>query len=212
MSKLYRPREFGLRLAFLLCMSSLSGIVSGPIAYGTSFMEGHGGLHGWQFLFIIEGAPTVILSVISYYYLIDDTQNAPWLTETQKKLHKHYTNAPDTETPTTLRNFFQACCDWKTLLFSTVYFLNATTLVSYQVFTPTIINEFGFPVLTSQLLSAPPNVMQTIMTLLGGYLTDKYSNKRGRLMGFGFFLAAIGYLLLIVLEGRWGKNKKIIKN
>ncbi|KAI9358363.1 major facilitator superfamily domain-containing protein [Pilaira anomala] len=204
MSKLYRPREFGIRLAFLLCMSSLSGIVSGPIAYGTSFMEGHSGLHGWQFLFIIEGAPTVILSVISYFYLFDDTQKAPWLTETQKKLHKHYTNAPDTETPTTLQNFFQACYDWKTLLFSIVYFLNATTLVSYQVFTPTIINEFGFPVLTSQLLSAPPNVMQTIMTLLGGYLTDKYSNKRGRLMGFGFFLAAIGYLLLIVLESRWG--------
>ncbi|KAI9273521.1 major facilitator superfamily domain-containing protein [Helicostylum pulchrum] len=205
MSKVYRPREFGLRLAFLLCMSSLSGIVSGPIAYGTSFLEGHGGLHGWQYLFIIEGIPTVILSVVSYFYLFDDVQTVPWLTSTQKALHKHYTNGSDTEVPVTVKSFKKACYDWKTGLFAIVYFLNATSLVSYQVFTPTIIDGFGFPVLTSQLLSAPPNVMQTIMTLLGGYLTDRYSNKRGRLMGAGFAMAALGYLLLIVLESRWGR-------
>jgi MFS family permease len=208
MSKVYRPREFGLRVALLICMSSIAGIVSGPIAYGTSFLEGHGGLHGWQYLFIIEGIPTIILSVISYFYLFDDVQKVPWLTPSQKTLHKQYTNSSAEEASVTWSSFVKSCYDWKTFMFSLVYFLNAITAVSYQVFIPTIIDGFGFPVLTSQLLSAPPYVMQTIMIIAGGYMADKYSNKRGVLMATGFFIAAIGFMLLIVLESRWCKCKK----
>jgi MFS family permease len=206
MSKVYRPREFGLRIAFLLCMSSISGIVSGPIAYGTSFLEGQKGLHGWQYLFILEGVPTICLSVISYFYLFDDINHVPWLTNTQKALHRHYTKSPKQEATVTINSFFKACFNWKTCLLSLVFFLSATTVVSYQIFTPTIIDGFGFPVLTSQLLSAPPNVMQTVMIVLGGYMTDKYENKRGVLMVTGFFTAAIGYMMLFLLESRWGKK------
>lgn len=205
MSKVYRPREFGLRVALLICMSSISGIVSGPIAYGTSFLEGHGGLHGWQYLFIIEGIPTIILSVVSYFYLFDDVQKVPWLTPAQKALHKKNTHSSEEECVATWSSFVKSCLDWKTCMFSVVYFLNAVIVVSFQVFIPTIINEFGFPILTSQLLSAPPYVMQTIMIIAGGYMADIYSNKRGVLMVTGFFMAAIGYLLLIVLESRWCK-------
>lgn len=211
MSKVYRPREFGLRIAFLLCMSSISGIVSGPIAYGTSFLEGQKGLHGWQYLFILEGVPTICLSVISYFYLFDDIHHVPWLTNAQKALHRHYTRSPKEEAAVTIKSFLKSCFDWKTILFSLVFFLNATNVVSYQIFTPTIIDGFGFPVLTSQLLSAPPNVIQTIMIVLGGYLADKYNNKRGILMVTGFFTAAMGFLMLFVLESRWGKSLFIDK-
>lgn len=205
MSKVYRPREFGLRVALLICMSSIAGIVSGPIAYGTSFLEGKGGLHGWQYLFIIEGIPTIILSVISFFYLFDDVQKVPWLSVRQKALHQKYTQTPKGHGSSTWVCFIRSLKDWKTSMFSVVYFLNAITVVSCQVFIPTIIDGFGFPVLTSQLLSAPPYVMQTVMIIAGGYMADKYTNKRGILMATGFFIAAIGYMLLIILESRWCK-------
>ncbi|KAI7888259.1 major facilitator superfamily domain-containing protein [Mucor mucedo] len=205
MSKVYRPREFGLRVALLICMSSIAGIVSGPIAYGTSFLEGKGGLHGWQYLFIIEGIPTVILSVISFFYLFDDVQKVPWLSVRQKALHQQYTQTPKGQGSSTWVCFVKSLKDWKTTMFSVVYFLNAITVVSCQVFIPTIIDGFGFPVLTSQLLSAPPYVMQTVMIIAGGYMADKYTNKRGVLMATGFFIAAVGYMLLIVLESRWSR-------
>lgn len=205
MSKVYRPRDFGLRLALLLCMSSVSGIVSGPIAYGTSFLEGQRGLHGWQYLFILEGVPTICLSVVSYFYLFDDIKSVPWLTDTQKALHRECTSAPKEEVALTLKIFLKAILDWKTFLFAATYLLTVVNLASYQIFTPTIIDGFGFPVLESQLLSAPPNVVQTITIILGGYLADKYENKRGALMVTGFGIGAIGYMLLIVLQGRWGK-------
>lgn len=204
MSKVYRPREFGLRVALLLCMSAISGIVSGPIAYGTSFLEGQRGLHGWQYLFILEGVPTIFLSVVSYFYLFDDIQQVSWLTKAQKLLHKQYSKSPSEEGSVTLKSFIHACFNWKTCLFSTVYFLNAVIAVSYQIFTPTIIDGFGFPVLTSQLLSAPPNVIQLTMMAAGGYAADKFNNRRGIILVTAFSTIAIGFMLLIVLENRWG--------
>ena len=209
MSKMYRPGEFGLRLALLLCMSSVSGIVSGPIAYGTSFLEGQSGLHGWQYLFILEGVPTICLSVVSYFYLFDDVKNVPWLTDTQKALHNKCTNAPKEEVALSMKIFFKAILNWKTFFFSITYFLTVINLTSYQVFTPTIIDGFGFPVLESQLLSAPPNVVQTICIVIGGYMADKFENKRGVLMIAGFSIGAIGYMLLLILHGRWGKYFKL---
>ncbi|CAO3666027.1 unnamed protein product [Rhizopus microsporus] len=205
MSKVYKPRQFTLRVAVMLCMSSISGVVSGPIAYGTSFLEGQKGLHGWQYLFILEGVPTICLSVISYFYLFDDVQHVPWLTDEQKALHKSYTQTESTNAQVNVKTVIKACADWKTILFAIVYMLNAINFTSYQVFTPIIIDGFGFPVLTSQLLSAPPSAVQAFAILLGGYLTDRYNNKRGIVMASGFAIGAFGFLLLKVLEDRWAK-------
>lgn len=203
MSKVYKPRQFTFRVAILLCMSSLSGIVSGPIAYGTAFLEGQRGLHGWQYLFILEGVPTIVLSVISYFYLFDDISSVTWLTNNQKALHREYTNTPDEEAPVTTKAVMRATFDIKTLLFSTTFFLSAVNHISHQVFCPVIIDGFGFPVLTSQLLSAPPSILQTITIVLGGYFADKY-NRRGYIMVTGFIIVSIGYALLLLLTDRWG--------
>lgn len=201
---MYKPSQFTLRVAILLCMTSLSGIVSGPIAYGTAFLEGQRGLHGWQYLFILEGVPTIILSVISYFYLFDDISTVSWLTDAQKALYREYTNAQKEEVPITAKGVIKATFDIKTILFSITFFVSAVNHVSHTVFCPVIIDGFGFSVLTSQLLSAPPNILQVVAIILGGYLTDKY-NKRGYVLAIGFSIASIGYILLLVLNDRWGK-------
>ncbi|KAI8888239.1 MFS general substrate transporter [Backusella circina FSU 941] len=204
MSKAYQPREFGTRMAILLCMSSLSGIVSGPIAYATSFLEGRHGLHGWQYLFIIEGIPTIVLSIASYFCLFDDVSEVKWLNDEQKALHRARSTSPveDHSKAVDFSTIKKTLSDWKTWMFSLVYCLNALTFTSYTVFAPTIIDGFGFPVLTSQLLTAPPHALSAVVVLIGGFLVDKY-NRRGILMLCGFSTAALGYTLLLILKKPW---------
>ncbi|KAG1471692.1 hypothetical protein G6F56_001978 [Rhizopus delemar] len=205
MSKVYKPHEFTRRLALLLCMTAVSSIVSGPIAYGTSFLDGRNGINGWQYLFIVEGAPTIFLGILSFFCLFDDIDQVSWLTDEQKALHKSYTQGPEVHKTVTIKTVFWAIVDWKTVMFSVCYIISSINFISYQVFAPIIIDGFGFPVLTSQLLSAPPSVAFAFSILVGGYLTDKYKNKRGILIAIGFVIAAIGYLLLRILEDRWAK-------
>ena len=53
----YKPEEQAWRFAIFTASIALSGAFSGAIASGISFLNGVGGLYGWQFLFLIEGAP-----------------------------------------------------------------------------------------------------------------------------------------------------------
>jgi MFS family permease len=62
--------------------------VSGPVAAAFLAMNGLGGLHGWQWLFLLEGLPTVVLSGVVWFWLPDCPSSVPWLTEGDKKLHE----------------------------------------------------------------------------------------------------------------------------
>ncbi|KAI8351168.1 major facilitator superfamily domain-containing protein, partial [Blakeslea trispora] len=208
MSQAYHPRKIGLRIAMLLSMNTLSGVVSGPIAYGTAFLEGHKGLHGWQYLFILESVPTICLSVVSYFCLIESIDKTTWLTPAQKAVHREYIRMQkeDHQAKTTLKTIVEAIADWKTGLFSIVFFFNVISAVSCQVFLPTIISGFGFPVLTTQLLTAPPNLAGTIAVILGGLISDRYHNKRGIIITIGFLISGFGYMSLLFVQGRWAPS------
>ncbi|KAL0075553.1 major facilitator superfamily domain-containing protein [Phycomyces blakesleeanus] len=207
MSCVYKPRELSLRIGCLFCMASLSGIVSGPLAYATSFLDGKRGLHGWQYLFIIEGVPTILLSVISYICLFDTIDSVSWLTDEQKeiqhlRLAEGKSDADNRQEPITFKTLWLVLTDWKMWMFSMVYILSAINITSIGVFIPTIIDGFGFPVLTSQLLTAPPALVSTFMVILGGALADR-CKARAPLVMAGFVLIGIGYLLLLTLHNTW---------
>ena len=59
--------------------------VSGPVAAGFLAMNGLGGLHGWRWLFLLEGLPTVCMSAVVWCCLPDSISTARWLSESEKK-------------------------------------------------------------------------------------------------------------------------------
>jgi MFS transporter, ACS family, tartrate transporter len=62
----------------------ISSIVMGAIAGALLNLQGHFGLAGWQWLFLIEGSPAVVLSVFIYVYLPDGPADVVWLTEAER--------------------------------------------------------------------------------------------------------------------------------
>jgi ACS family tartrate transporter-like MFS transporter len=63
----------------------LTIVIGGPLAGYLLDMDGLGGLHGWQWLFLIEGLPAVILGVIVFFYLTDRPEQAQWLEPAERK-------------------------------------------------------------------------------------------------------------------------------
>ncbi|KAI9008783.1 major facilitator superfamily domain-containing protein [Phycomyces nitens] len=207
MSCVYKPRELSLRIGCLFCMASLSGIVSGPLAYATSFLDGKRGLHGWQYLFILEGVPTILLSLVSYMCLFDKIDSVGWLTDEQKaiqhiRMAEGKSDADNHPESITFKTIWRVLKDWKMWMFSIVYILSAINITSMGIFIPTIIDGFGFSVLTSQLLTAPPALLSTFIMLMGGALADRCKARTPLVMA-GFCLMGIGYLLLLVLQNTW---------
>lgn len=144
MSRMYKPGELSSRIGILICMACIAGIVSGPIAYGTSFLEGRNKLHGWQYLFILEGVPTIVLSIVSYFSLFDTVDQVSWLTSEQKALqHKRMMDQEQGDGSSSKIGWgtiYKAFADWKTWLFAVVYMTNAVNFYSFAIFSPMLID------------------------------------------------------------------------
>jgi D-galactonate transporter len=75
--------------AFFMSAMALSGLFGGPLSgWVMSSMQGFGGWRGWQWMFIVEAAPAVVLGVITLFYLVDRPEQARWLTDAEKDVVK----------------------------------------------------------------------------------------------------------------------------
>src|SRR4051812_42592254 len=71
----------------------ITGVIGGPLS-GTimSGMNGVGGLTGWQWVFVLEGLPTVAVGIILYLMLANRPSQATWLTEREKAVVQNLIN------------------------------------------------------------------------------------------------------------------------
>jgi MFS transporter, ACS family, tartrate transporter len=76
----YRGRIIGSFMAAI----PLSSVVGSPISGMILGMDGVGSFDGWQWLFIIEAAPAVLLGCITYFYLTDRPADAHWLADDER--------------------------------------------------------------------------------------------------------------------------------
>ncbi|KAI9275565.1 major facilitator superfamily domain-containing protein [Phascolomyces articulosus] len=206
MSRIYKPQELGFRISLLICMAASAGVAAGPIAYAASKLGDKSDIKGWRYIFIFEGAPTILLSLLSFWLLFDDISNVGWLTSTQKQLQEarmaEYIK-DDRREPITLKTIQTVFMDIKTWVFSVMFTLTSINLTSITTFSPIIIKGFGFSSLTTQLLTAPPSVIAALLILICGLLADR-GNKRAIMVASGSCLIALGFLLLAILDNRWG--------
>src|SRR5699024_3958619 len=68
--------------AMFMAAIPLSGLIGAPLSTGLMTLT-HGlfGLSGWQAMYIIEGAPAILLGVVTWFYLVDRPSKAKWLTK-----------------------------------------------------------------------------------------------------------------------------------
>ncbi|KIL84017.1 hypothetical protein FAVG1_12712 [Fusarium avenaceum] len=67
-SRFYTNQELALRYAIFWASNSFAGALGGPLSIGLLSLRGRGGLHGWQWLFLIEGVLTCVLGIFAYLY------------------------------------------------------------------------------------------------------------------------------------------------
>src|SRR5690606_25948440 len=78
-----RERFTGLFMSALVLSGLIGGPISGAIMAG---MEGVAGARAWQWLFIIEALPSIVLGILVLVYLTDTPDQAKWLSEREKAI------------------------------------------------------------------------------------------------------------------------------
>jgi ACS family tartrate transporter-like MFS transporter len=81
----FPARERARVIALFMAAIPLAGIVGNPLSGAVmEYFHGTAGLRGWQWLFLIEGLPTVFLGILVLFYLRDGPAQAPWLADEER--------------------------------------------------------------------------------------------------------------------------------
>jgi D-galactonate transporter len=83
----YTRKHRAKMVAAFMTANPLSGVLAGPMSGAIlAFASGVGGLRAWQWLFLLEGIPSVLAGVVAIFYLDDAPSEAKWLTEDERDL------------------------------------------------------------------------------------------------------------------------------
>jgi D-galactonate transporter len=178
-----RGRVTGLFLFGMPITGVLGGPLSGMIMGG---MEGLGGMHGWQWLFIVEGLPTVLLGFLLYRMLPNKPSEARWLNDSEKALVQSVLDADhqvDTK-PGHHGKLAAALADPKTYVLAFVYFCCACAVYTVTFWLPTMIKGLGIASIASiGWITAVPYIFGAIGVLVISRSSDRFKERRWHVGG-----------------------------
>ena len=172
-------------------------------------MDGVGGLHGWRWIFLLEGLPSIFMGIATWFYLPDFPHSASFLTERERMIasQRLAENSQQliNDTSFNLRECFQTILHPRTWLFCLTYLALMVPIYSFSFFMPQLIHNLGFKSIQAQLLSSPPYLLTYIMTILWAYHSDR-TRERPWHVFIPFACTSIGYFLLAkVVSGMYAK-------
>jgi MFS transporter, ACS family, tartrate transporter len=197
-------------VARFMTATSLAGVVGGPLSGWMLRMDGRSGLAGWQWLFLSEGIPTILLGISVLFFLKDGPEKAGWLRpeerewlagELQKDRERYGAAAHHR-----LRDAFQLPALW---VLAGVYFVSQVGVYVVNLWMPLILSNFSTGSASDASLiarySAVPYLAAAAMTVVVGWSSDKRNERRWHIAGClmisaaGFAWAAWAHSLAVAL-------------
>ncbi len=184
----YRARIIG----YFMTAIPLSTVIGAPISGLLLGLDGVLGLKGWQWLFILEAVPALILSFVVYAYLTDRPAEAEWLPADERDwLVARLRQEHATRDAARRYSVAEALGDPKVLALSVVYFGATATNYGLSFFLPQIVKAFGVSNAQAGLITALPYVVGTIAIVWWPRHSDRQLERRFHLAA-ALFVACAG--------------------
>ncbi|KJM56979.1 4-hydroxyphenylacetate permease [Pluralibacter gergoviae] len=162
-------------------------------------LDGLWHLKGWQWLFLLEGLPSVLLGVVTWFFLNDTPDQAGWLDDDEKRALKQMLDrersvaaAPRSAPRSTLREVLTPAV----LLYTLAYFCLTNTLSAINIWTPQILQSFntGSSNIMIGLLAAIPQFCTIFGMIWWSRRSDRRSERKLHTI-LPYLFAAAGWLL-----------------
>lgn len=194
-------RHRGRMISWFTVATPISVALGGPISTALLELDGAFGLAGWQWVFITEAAPAVILGFVVLIYLRDRPTAASWLTPEEKEwltteLAQERRELDAVRTYT----LFQSLTNIRVLALAVIYFGIVTASVGLVLFVPQIIKQLGVSNLETGFLTMIPYVVGTASMIVWGYVSDRMQERRWNLF-VGCLVGAAGLIAAGLLGG-----------
>jgi sugar phosphate permease len=199
----YPSARRGQAIAIFMSATTLVSVIAGPLNGAIlKYLHGVNGLSGWQWLFLLQGLPAVVLGILVFLFLEDKPADAKWLLPAEKDLVyyslEHDRNDAHGEIHAKLGEILR---DPKVLLLSLVYFLLLGATYTIVFWAPTLIQSWGVKdVLVVGTLAVFPNGCGVIGMILIGRSSDRLHERRWHFAAC-VAVAALGLWCTTLLQG-----------
>jgi MFS transporter, ACS family, tartrate transporter len=170
----------------------LSSAIGSPVSAALLGLHGAHGLAGWQWLFIIEALPSIVLSFVAYFYLTDRPRDAKWLSASERDWLQGRLDAEDARRAhVSPGSIFASLYDYRVLALALVYFGNVACLYGVTFWLPSIVKGFGVSIAATGWISAIPYIVGFLGMVWWGLRSDRHGERTYHLAG-ALLLAAVG--------------------
>jgi ACS family tartrate transporter-like MFS transporter len=184
----YRARIIG----YFMAAIPLSTVIGAPVSGLLLNMHGVMGLKGWQWLFLIEAVPALVLSVVVFFYLTDRPADAGWLAADERAwLVARLDQERRQREAVRDYSVSEALLNPKVLALSFVYFGAVATNYGLSFFLPQIVKAFGVSNVQAGVIAALPYLVGVVAIVFWGRRSDRKLERRFHL-AFPLFVAAMG--------------------
>jgi ACS family tartrate transporter-like MFS transporter len=185
-------------VALFMMAAPVAGIFGNPLSGAIlEYLKSAGGLAGWQWLFLLEGLPSVVLGIVVWFYLDDAPEKARWLASDEQTWLtarlQHEAKQREEHHGLTRLSALARPRVWHLIA---LYFTPAVGSNVFGFYAPTLIKE-TFPdrrEFTIGLLVALPSVAAMVSMVLVGIHSDRTGNRRLH-VALSAFITAAGWAL-----------------
>jgi sugar phosphate permease len=172
----YGPARMARAIALVFVAGPLGGIVGGPVsAWLMTRLAGVGGLAGWQWMFLVEGLPCIVLGLLTLRVLSDRPADAAWLNDHEKAL----LNSETAPTRHRADSFKAVLMSPRVYVLALAYFSVIFPIYAISFWLPTLLREQGVKdTLRLGWYTAIPYVAAAVCMYLAGRSSDRLGERR----------------------------------
>lgn len=193
----YKRQELQKRIGIIYAAASISGAFSGLLAAAIENLDGVGGLAGWRWIFLLEGAAAVAFGFLVLFVMPNSPQKVLFFKphEAEYCQQRLLTDSRVQENPRiSMKAVLSTLKELHVLNLAVIGFCNGIVLGGVSYFTPSIVQALGYGRTQTQLLSVPPYACALVFTMIAAFLADKYG-RRGLVSLATLSLALLGCIL-----------------
>ncbi|CDY77341.1 Nitrate/nitrite transporter [Caballeronia glathei] len=171
----YRGRVVG----YFMAAIPLSTVIGGPISGALLSMDGMAGMAGWQWLYLIEALPALLLAFVVYFYLTDKPADAHWLAPEERKwLVARQAHEREHREAVHTFSVKEALFNRRVLAIALIYFGANATNYGLSFFLPQIVKAFGLTNVQTGFVTSLPYIVGVISMVVWGRHSDRKLERR----------------------------------
>jgi MFS family permease len=137
----FAPKDRSVAVGWIYVAPALALVIGNPVGGAFMQMDGFAGLHGWQWLFLLEGLPTIVVGVILWFKLPEKPSDARWLSNDEARILEARAIPDAAHASIFSDDWVAALKSPATVLTGLIYFLNQVAFVGLVFFTPAMIQQ-----------------------------------------------------------------------